>query len=181
MKNEKQINIEELAHILVDLKFENNNLINEYNELSKELKGNEEFPNKYFLEYLIFDLFTDNACFLLAFDQKTSLSLFKIYLPNIIVKLIQRGYRFDWQEFEDLFKKRAQEYQQQLREYDPEYLKKIDINSYLPGLGKSFSINLVGYKSPPLILKAHVKFVMKLKHFYGKFLKDIMKKYEIVP
>lgn len=181
-KNQKQlISLEEFVFILVDLKFENGRLIKEFNDLSKEIEvGDNKLSGNHFLEYLIFDLFTDSACFLLAFSQEVSLILSKIYFPNILVRLIKKGYEINGGEFEDLFKKRAIEYHSYLQEYDPEYIKKIDINKYLPSLGKAFSINFVGYKSPSIILKAHVIFTSKLKHFYGKFLKNIVEKYEIV-
>jgi len=182
MKNQKQpISLEEFVFILVDLKFKNDHLIKEFNNLSKEIEGKDDkLSNSHFLEYLIFDLFTDNACFLLAFSQEVSLTLSKIYFPNILVRLIKKGYEINGKEFEDLFKKRAMEYHQYLQEYDPEYVKKTDVNKYLPGLGKAFSINFVGYKSPSIILKAHVMFTLKLKYFYGKILKNIIEKYEIL-
>jgi hypothetical protein len=180
MKNQKQpISLEKFAFILVDLKFENDHLIKEFNDLSKEIEARgDKLSDNHFLEYLIFDLFTDNACFLLAFSQEVSRMLFETYSINILVRLLGKGYKVNWQEFEVLFKKRAIEYHQYLQEYDPEYIKKKDVN-YLSGLGKAFSINLVGWKSLAIIVMADWSFVSKLKYI-GKFLKDIAEKYEIV-
>ena len=172
--------MEEFASILVGLKFENDHPIKGFNRfLSKEIAARgDKLSDNHFLEYLIFDLFTDYACFLLAFSQAVSRMLFETYSTNILVRLLGEGYKVDWEEFWGLFNKRAIEYHPYLQEYDPECIKKRDIN-YLSGLGKAFSINLIGWKSPPIILMADWSFVSKLKYI-GKFLKDTAEKYEIV-
>jgi hypothetical protein len=182
MKNQKQpVTLEEFASTLVGLKFENDHPIKGFNRfLSKEIAARgDKLSDNHFLEYLIFDLFTDYACFLLAFSQEVSRMLFETYSTNILVRLLGEGYKVDWEEFWGLFNKRAIEYHPYLQEYDPEYIKTIDINKYVPGLGKAFSMNFVGYKNAIIIYIAHWGFVSKIRYI-GRFLKDIAEKYEIV-
>lgn len=175
------ISLEELASILVDLKFENDQITKKFDSLLEWVEPKKKQSPKLFLEYLVFELFTDNACFLLAFNRNTSLALFEIYSMNILVKLLNKGYKDkDLKRFDKLFKKRFLEYHPYLEEYDSKYIKKIDPNSYLSGLGKIFSMNLVGYKDPAIIDMVHRMFLIKLKHYYGKFLKKLAQEYEVV-
>ncbi|MCG2713762.1 MAG: hypothetical protein L6308_02815 [Candidatus Omnitrophica bacterium] len=174
MNRKEQISIEQLSSILVELKFENDNFITQFNDFSKDVDtGNDKL-----LEYVIYDLFTDIACFVLALGQKKATKLSQNYAPNILLRLTTKGYKLNLESFENLYMKRQQEYYQYLKEYDKEYFRKVDIASYTPGLGKAFSANFCGYRNCPLIVKAHIMFVLKLKHFYGKFLKKIVEELE---
>jgi hypothetical protein len=184
MKGEKgSISLENFSLILVDLKFEYSDPKKEFNrlsDLSREIETrNDKSSNTGFLEYLVFDLFTDEACFMLAFSQEVSSMLFETYYGNILVRLISKGYKVDTKEFAVLFVKRSAEYHQYLQEFDPGYMKKININKYVPGLGKAFSINFVGDKDPRIIYAAQWMFVSKLRDIV-KYLKDVAEKYEIV-
>jgi hypothetical protein len=181
MRGKKEsFSLEGFALILVDLKFEKDRIIKQFNDLSKEIETRDDkSSNTRFLEYLIFDLFTDYSCFVLAFSREISRMLFETYSLNILVRLLGKGYKVDPQEFEGLFNERATEYHQYLQEYDPEYMKKIDTNKYVPSLGKAFSMNFVGWEDPRIIYAAHWMFVWKLKHII-KYLKDVAEKYEIV-
>lgn len=176
------ISLEELALILVDLKFENDQITKNFDSLLKWVEPKKRRSSKLFLEYLVFELFTDHACFLLAFNREISFALFEIYSMNILVKLLSKSYKAKdlSEEFDKLFKKRFIEYHPYLEEYGSKYIKKIDPNSYLSGLGKVFSMNLVGYKDPAIIDMVHWMFLIKLKHYYGKFLKKLAQEYEVV-
>jgi len=183
MRNQREsISLQKLALILVDQKFENDHLIKGFNDLcslSQGKEGGDDKPSEAsFLEYLIFDLFTDHACFLLAFGREVASVLFETYSINILLRLTGTRYKVDWQEFMVLFDKRATEYHEYLQEYDPERLKNIDSN-YLPRLGKAFSGYFVGCKDPAVIYQADGMFVLKLRYFYGEFLKKIVQEYEI--
>lgn len=174
----QKINIIEFALMLVESKILTdyfNKLINRIKNLAGE-NFDEKKRYKYILEYLVFDLFTDHACFILALGPEKASKLFEIYSLNIV----PRFNKIKWEEFEKLYKKRFLEYHKHLQEYDPEYIKKTDINKYLPGLGMAFSINFIGYKNPFLAEKAQWEFLLKLKHLYKNFSKDLMDKYEIV-
>lgn len=175
------ISVEELASILVDLKFGNDQITKNFDSLLEWVEPKKKQSPKLFLEYLVFELFTDNACFLLAFNSETSFPLFEIYSSNTLVELLKKGYEVkELKKFDGLFKKRFLEYHPYLEEYDPKYIKKINTNSYLSGLGKAFSLNFVGYKDPAITDMVHWWFLIKLKYFYGKFLKDLGQKYELV-
>jgi hypothetical protein len=174
------ISLEKFALILVDLKFEKDRIIKQFNDLSKEIETRDDkSSNTRLLEYLIFDLFTDYSCFVLAFSKEISRMLFETYSLNILIRLLGKGYNVDPQEFEGLFNERATEYHQYLQEYDPEYMKKINTNKYVPGFGKAFSINFVGWEDPRIIYAANWMFVSKLRHIV-KYLKDVAEKYEII-
>lgn len=182
-KNKKEkIDLEKLALILVELKLEkNSHPAKEFNRLAKDSETkDQENTKKAFLEYLVFDLFTDNACFLLAFDKETSFKLFEIYSANIILRLNGEGYKIDFDEFEQLLKKRAIEYHQYLKEYNPEFIKKTNPNNYIPSLGKAFSLNFIGCNDPVVIYAVHLEFVRKIQFIYNKFLKELSEKYEII-
>jgi hypothetical protein len=179
-RKEGSISLERFALILADLKFEYSDPMGESNRLSEGIEiRDDKSSNTRFLEYLTFDLFTDHACFLLALSREVTGMLFEIYCQNIWVRLIGKGYRGNWQEFELLFNQRATEYHQYLQEYDPEYMKKIDINKYVPGLGKAFSMNFAGYEDPRMIYAAQWMFLSKLRYIV-KYLKDVAEEYEIV-
>ena len=76
------------------------------------------------MEYLIFDLFTDDALFLLAFGQEVSRRAFETYCANILVRLLGEGYKVNLDEFGVLPDKRETEYAKYLHEYPPEYIEK---------------------------------------------------------
>jgi hypothetical protein len=177
------ISLERFGLILVDLKFEYSDPMMEFNrlsDLSKEIETrNDKSSNTGFLEYLVFDLFTDEACFMLAFSQEVSSMLFETYYGNILVRLIGKGYKVDTKEFAVLFVKRSAEYHQYLQEFAPEYIKKMDIDKYPHGLGKAFSMNFVGYEHPAIFFQADHMFVSKLRNIV-KYLKDVAEKYEII-
>jgi hypothetical protein len=179
-RKKESISLERFAHILVDLKFENDLLIRQFNGLSEGIEARDDkSSNTRFLEYLVFDLFTDHACFLLAFSRELTSMLFETYFVNIIVRLIGKGYKVDVKELMVLFNERATKYHQSLQEFDPEYIKKIDINKYPHGLGKAFSMNFVGYEHPAVFFQADDMFVSKLRYIV-KYLKDVAERYEII-
>jgi hypothetical protein len=180
-RKKESISLQEFALTLVDRKFENDFVTKQFNRLCEGIeRRDDKSSSTRFLEYLIFDLFTDNACFLLAFSQEVSRLLFTTYSINILVRLLGKGYKVEPQEFDVLFEKRAIEYHQYLQEFDAEYIKKKDINKcYLAGLGKAFSMNLVGYVDPVIMSQANHMFISKLEHIYGEFLRHIVEKYEI--
>jgi len=183
-KNKKEkIDLEKLALILVELKLEkNSHPVKKFNRLAKDAETkNQKYAEKAFLEYLIFDLFTDNACFILAFGQDVSFKLFQVYYSNIIVQLMGEGYKIDCKNIDKLFEKRFIEYHNYLKEYDPKFIKKTNPNNYLPGLGKAFSLNFIGCKDPVVIYAVHLEFVRKIQFIYNKFLKELSEKYEIIP
>ena len=175
----KEISINELVHILANLEFESESLslIKRFPKYSKEVESN-KLTSKHFWEYLFFELFTDQACFALVFEMELSSKLLNHYSIEIINRLISMGYNPE-NDIEDLFKKRCVEYHPYLQEYDLEFIKKINPNTYLSGLGKAFSMNFVGYYDPLIIDHAHLEFLVKLKHI-PPFLRQINHKYKIV-
>jgi len=182
-RKKKSISLEKFALILVDLKFERDLVINQFNrlsDLSKETETRDDkSSNTRFLEYLVFDLFTDRCCFLLVFSRQVTPMLFETYFMNTLVRLAGKGYKIDnLQEFEALFNKREMEYAKYLNEYSPEYMKNLPSN-YVPGLGKAFSINFAGWKDPRIIYAVHWDFVQKLRYIV-KYLQEVAEKYEIV-
>lgn len=178
-RKEGSISLEKFALILADLKLEYSDPLGESNRLSEGIEiRDDKSSNTRFLEYLIFDLFTDHACFLSALSREVTGMLFDIYCQNIWVRLIGKGYKGNWQEFELLFTKRATEYHQYLQEFAPEYIKKMDIDKYPHGLGKAFSMNFVGYEHPVIYFQADHMFISKLSNIV-KYLKEIAEKYEI--
>lgn len=180
-RKKESISLEEFALILADLKFGDDHIIKQYDGLCAGLEGRyDKFSDTHFLEYLIFDLFTDHACFLLAFSQEVADMLFEIYCMNIWIRLLGKGYKVNPEEFMVLFNERAAKYRQYLKEYDPKHIGEMDINKYPLGLGKAFSMNFIGHKDPAIFCQADLMFVSKIKSIYGSFLKDIVEKYEIV-
>lgn len=141
--------------------------------LSKDAKLNSNYQTEYF----IFDLFTDLACFTQAFGR-TGRHIFDIYSVNVLIQHQGKGLKLDMQKFDSLFAKRLSEYQGFLDEYDPEFMKSIDEDSYLPGLGKAFSIHLVGHKDPAIIMMASFDFVAKLKHLLPYY-REIAEEYVV--
>jgi len=158
--------VDKLAQILINLKFEKNILEKDFILFASSKK---KLKKQFFYEYLIFDLFCDYACFLLAFKQEICEELLEIYVSNIIIRLPKK-YSIDWEKFETLFKKRFTEYYPYLQEIN----KPIDPNNHISGLGKLFSINFIGNKDDlEIIYKAQMLFITKLEIFYGSFLKKL--------
>jgi hypothetical protein len=185
MRGEKgSISLEKFALILVDLKFEYIDPVTEFNRLSDLSKGietrDDKSSNARFLEYVIFDLFTDYSCFVSALSKEVSRMLFETYFMNILVRLAGKGHKVDdLQEFEALFNQRATEYHQYLQEFDPEYIKKIDINKHPHSLGKAFSMNFLGYEHPAIFFQADHIFVSKLSTMV-KYLKEVAERYKVI-
>lgn len=178
-RKKKTISLEKFALILVDQKFENDRIIKHFNDLSEGIESRDgKSSNTRFLEYLVFDLFTDRCCFMLVFSREVTQMLFQIYYSNILIRLLTKGYKIDnLPEFEALFNKREMEYAEYLHEYSPEYMKNLPDN-YVPGLGKAFSMNFAGCEDPRIIHAASWDFVQKLEHI-GKYLREIAEEYEI--
>lgn len=179
----KSISVEKFALILVDLKFERDLVMNQFNRLSdlskKTETGADKSSNTRFLEYLAFDLFTDRRCFLLVLSRQVTSMLFETYFMNILVRLAGKGYKIDnLREFETLFNKREMEYAKYLNEYTPQYMENLPGN-YVPGLGKAFSVNFAGWKDPSIVYAVHSDFVQKLRYIV-EFLQQVAEEYEIV-
>lgn len=121
---------------------------------------------------------------IILIKNEKALKLFEIYSVNIWTELIKAGHKIKFEEFEELYKKRASEYHNTiLHDYNEGYIKYIEkagAHKYCPKLGMAFSIIITGHKNPFLAMRADWEFALKLKHFYKNFLKDLMDKYEIV-
>ena len=178
-RNKKSIGLVEFALILVDLKFEDDRIINHFTKLSEGIESvDTKSASTRFWEYLVLDLFTDRCCFMSVFSQEIIQPLFQTYYSNILIRLAAKGYKIDnLPEFEALFNKRETEYTEYLHEYSPEYMKNLPDN-YVPGLGKAFSMNFAGCEDPRIIHAASWDFVQKLEHI-GKYLREIAEEYEI--
>ncbi|TSC92438.1 MAG: hypothetical protein CEN91_450, partial [Candidatus Berkelbacteria bacterium Licking1014_85] len=91
-ENKKQrIEIWELAQMLVESKISTDYFNKFNNQMEKIIGGeiDEKKRHRYTLEYLVFDLFTDHACFILAFGHEKALLLFETYSVNILCEFIK--------------------------------------------------------------------------------------------
>ena len=178
-RKKESISLEKFALILVDLKFESDGIIKHFSDLSEGIESRDgKSSDTRFWEYLVFDFFTDRCCFMLVFSREVTQMLFQTYYSNILIKLAAKGHKIDNPpEFEALFSKREMEYAEYLHEYSPECMKNLP-NNYVPGLGKAFSMNFVGWEDPRIIYAVSWDFVQKLKHI-GEYIQEVAEEYQI--